>query len=146
MLIYNLLHNPCTGGWQSEREIYRHLIRPDAPPGYIRCTADLRDACDAGADHQPAEAERQASQHAPLPLLARHHIRGLKTGTYACTCTRLPCTSFSVSVSDMQPALACFRLPYCRHVDQLFVVNLPLFVSILACFGQGFPREANCVS
>lgn len=59
------------------------LICPDA--SRLRLTADLGDARDAGADHQPPEAERQASQHAPIPLLARHHLRGLKTGMHANT-------------------------------------------------------------
>lgn len=51
----------------------------------LRCTADIGDARNAGTDHQPAEAERQASQHAPISLLARHCLRGHQTGMHPST-------------------------------------------------------------
>lgn len=42
--------------------------------------ADRRDPRDAGADYQPAQVERQASQHATLQIFARHRVGGYQTG------------------------------------------------------------------
>lgn len=46
----------------------------------VRFSVDRGDAADAGGDHQPAEAQRQAAQHASLPIPARYRVGSNETG------------------------------------------------------------------
>lgn len=43
-------------------------------------SVDIRHTADAGGNHQPAEAQRQASEHASFPVPARHRVGSYETG------------------------------------------------------------------